>query len=103
MKISENYLKITSPETGTSYGGSQSWFPLLSMKKGGCGIIAAADMLLYLKGVRELSLNDYLRFADRIKKYFLTMGPLGMHGLALASGLNKAFKANKMKYKAKWV
>lgn len=62
------------------YGGSQEWFTDSWMKIGGCGAVTACDVCIYLakyKGMKELypfdpenvTMEDYLEFGMRMKKY----------------------------------
>ena len=49
------YLKVEKNHK-MAYGGNQSWFPYKFLRNCGCGVISAADVLLYLKG-KETDFN----------------------------------------------
>ena len=65
---------------GDSYGGNQDWFPTFMMRIGGCGAETACDSSIYFalhrglagiapENVRELTKEDYIRFAYKMKPY----------------------------------
>ncbi len=65
---------------GDSYGGNQDWFPTFMMRVGGCGAETACDSSIYFalhrglagiapENVRELTKEDYIRFAYKMKPY----------------------------------
>ncbi len=67
-------------EIGTSYGGCQDWFTDYWMKIGGCAAATACDSsiclarnlgypALYPYDAGEITKEDYIRFAERMKPY----------------------------------
>ena len=88
---------------GSSYGGDQAWLPYKFLKSTGCGIISAADVILHLQGVEEISQEEYEAFAKKLWMNYLPVIPgFGMNGLMLMFGLNLYFKTHKMPYMAYW-
>ncbi len=72
VEISNDYIKIDTPDEldyiNWEYGGSQSWFydendpdrddlVSLRLRKGGCGVIASCDNLLYLQKYMGISIT----------------------------------------------
>lgn len=86
-----------------AYGGNQAWFPYRFLKKTGCGVISAANVLLYLKGKQQVTEAEYNDFAKYLWKYYLPVIPgFGMNGLTLMLGLNRYFYRKKLPYRACW-
>lgn len=85
-----DFVKICAPD-GIMYGGDQRLFGK-SAERSGCGMIAACDMLLYLEGRRDISLEDYTAFVadmrDRIF-YRLRLNLMGIFPRRLAKILHK--------------
>lgn len=68
MKL--DYIKITDEKCGTMQGGNQSDFGG-NIRRSGCGMIAACDMLLYKQGRKALSDSSYKLFvAENVKNFF---------------------------------
>lgn len=98
-----NFMIITDSNNNVYFGGNQSWFPYRFLKNSGCGVIAAAELLLKLRGIETIDKLEYMEFATELWKHFLPVIPgFGMNGLALAAGLNRYFWKNKMPYRAFW-
>ena len=96
------YLSVKN-KTGTAYGGSQSWFSYGFLKKNGCGVISAADVLLHLQGKEAVSETEYMEFAKKLWMQYLPVIPgFGMNGLTLVLGLNRYFWKHGMSYRAGW-
>ena len=102
-------------EGGTrSYGGNQMLSPDKVMRRCGCGIVAAADLLLYLHRYHkplalygglpeELTQGEYEELLQSLRrKYFPLFYPVGMNGVALALGLNSIFRKNGLSLTARW-
>ncbi|MGN0585933.1 MAG: hypothetical protein ACI4JF_01495 [Oscillospiraceae bacterium] len=60
-----DFVKICAPD-GIMYGGDQSMFGK-NARRSGCGMIAACDMLLYLDGQRDISLEKYTDFVSDMR------------------------------------
>lgn len=94
---------ITDNKKDTYYGGNQSWFPYRFLKNSGCGVIAAAELLLSLEGREKISKPEYMDFATGLWKHFLPVIPgFGMNGVTLAVGLNRYFRKKGMPCRAFW-
>ena len=100
----------------TSFGGSQTWFPkdekghLRTLHEGGCGLIAAADFLLYygrkekifVKAMpkafiaapdKPLSEEDYLALVNSLSKFSFPVIPkLGAFSFEICLFMNRFFK-----------
>lgn len=87
---------------GLSCGGSQNWFPDENFRNCGCGVIACADVLLYLTGRAELSQEAYLAYVNALRRYFPLIPGRGIDGLRLALGLNLCFRKNAVPVRARW-
>ena len=88
---------------GTSFGGNQALFPERFMKKVGCGVISASNLLIHLQKREQLSEQEYMEFAKNIWMRYLPVIPgFGMNGLTLMAGLNRYFGKYHLPYKAFW-
>lgn len=87
-----------------SYGGNQAKSRNPDIRKCGCGVIAALDLLLYLKGQdAPIEEAEYDRYADTLRRrYFPLMPPLGMNALVLLAGMNRLMKNLSVPLKASW-
>jgi len=90
--------------TGSAFscGGSQLWFPDKNFRYCGCGVIACADTLLYLRGAGELSMEEYLRYVNSLRRYFPLIPRLGIDGLRLSMGLNSHLRGSGLRFRAEW-
>ena len=103
---------------GASYGGNQTWSHRGVIREWGCGVIAAADLLLYLHWYREgcqtvvfdkipksapIPLAAYERLLRELgKRYFPVIPHFGMNGLGMAAGLNCYFRKHRLPLRARW-
>lgn len=94
-----------------TYGGNQNWFEKKYLRQCACGVIAANDLILYLKQYRFgmdkcifiPDQADYIERARRIhRRYFTVIPGLGMTGFGLAFGLNRYFRKHHWKLRASW-
>lgn len=93
------FLKIN----GTAYGGNQAWFTRKFMKKVGCGVIGASNLLIHLQNKEEMTEQEYVAFAEHLWLHYLPVVPrFGMNGLTLMFGLNRYFRKQEIPYKAFW-
>lgn len=100
--LKKAYHQVTTKDH-IAYGGNQSWFPYGFLRKTGCGVISAADVLLHMQGKESMSEETYMTFAKHLWKQYLPVIPgFGMNGLTLMIGLNHYFVRNKMPYYAYW-
>ena len=115
--LKHEYLSVESGGT-RSYGGNQTWSGEALLRKSGCGVIAATDLLLYLHRYREkcqaevfakapkcgaIPLVQYNCFTNRLrKKYFPVIPHLGTTGFGIAAGLNFFFRAYRLPLRARW-
>lgn len=100
--LKRSFLQVEARH-GMSFGGNQAWFPYKFLKKTGCGVISAANVLLYRKGKQQISETEYMDFAKHLWKYYLPVIPgFGMNGLTLMLGMNRYFYRNQLPYKAWW-
>jgi len=101
-----------------SYGGGQQFSESAMIRRCGCGIIAATDLLLYLSRWHRFGASDY--FAGLLaepplpfyaytaclrrisKKYFPMIPYAGINGLMLMSGMERFFRDHGMPYTARW-
>ncbi len=96
------YISVMTAH-GPSYGGSQMWSSNQVMKKCGCGIVAAQDIILYLRKSNTRTVNEYCEELDYLRHhYFPLIYPSGINGFMLARGLNKLFRRSALPYHASW-
>ena len=101
-KLKSTFHRVRA-EQGIFYGGNQSWFPYGFLRRVGCGVIGATDVLLHLQKVEEISEEAYVEFAKKLwKGYFPVIPGFGMNGLGLMIGMNLYFKKYQMPYLAYW-
>lgn len=100
--LKHTFLQIETQKENC-YGGNQKWFPYSFLRKSGCGVISAANVILYLKGKRRITQAEYMDTAKELWKYDLPVLPgIGMNGMTLALGMNRYFRRNKLPYRACW-
>lgn len=100
--LSKPFLKVKSKRE-TAYGGNQGWFSRGFLKKYGCGVVSAADVLLCLEGKTYVTEEEFLEFAGMLWKYYFPVIPgWGMNGITLMCGLNRYFHKNGMNYRSFW-
>lgn len=104
-ELKSNYIRVDNSGLYT-YGGSQTLSGSAAVRRCGCGLIAATDLILYLcrsrglpspvpmseNGVIELS--DYNRFVSSLRPYMPIVPPFGINGAMLAAGLHLALRAH---------
>lgn len=98
-------------------GGSQQLLPRKAMRDVGCGIVGAANVLLYLSrkigksfgpldGKEEtlpLSLDRFRRACRYLQLRYLPILPgFGMNGITLSIGMNRFFLTHRIPYRAHW-
>lgn len=97
-----------------SYGGNQMLAAGKNMQQCGCGVVAAMDLLLYLKRYHSsetaktapppLPLADYNERLERLnRRYFPLIPHFGINGLFLVAGINRLLKEEGLPYQARWV
>ena len=103
MSRLKSQYHFVNTKTGTAYGGNQAWFPYKFLRKTGCGVISASDVLMHMQGKAELSEQEYMEFAKHLWLHYLPVIPgFGMNGLTLMLGLNRYFVNHHMPYRACW-
>lgn len=113
-----DYVKIKNMNL-VSYGGNQNWSKSRKMQKVGCGVIAMADLCIYLAeqnpnmmtdAIRKINKpkglynkNDYLEFVRFFYvHYVILLMHKGMLGIAMKHTMNRYFMLNDIGLKAKW-
>lgn len=79
MKL--DYIKITNENGGVMHGGNQSHFEK-KIKRSGCGMIAACDMLLYKQNKKALTIDDYKSFITENSQGFFYKFHYNLIGVA---------------------
>jgi len=116
-ELNHPYVSVQTAD-GHSYGGDQNWSDRKVVRQCGCGVVAAADLLLYLQQnrtdvmIRQLKAipkngavprDSYLKLIEDLRKGFFPLIPrFGTSGVMLAAGLNGCFLSNRMGMRAKW-
>lgn len=104
LNLSRPYPRV-SDGVRASYGGSQMLSESTSIRKCGCGPVAALDLCRYLSGdCRDpMPLEAYRRELSRLcRRFFLMIPPFGVNGLVLVAGLNLLFREKGLRYRAVW-
>lgn len=120
----KDYVPVTY-ENEVSYGGRQQWFSdkivaskATRLNKYGCGVIALADLFMYLSCTRsyikhssaletlekdgKLHREDYLSYVEYIRdKYIYILPKLGVPNIELIVATNRYFISHQMPYLAK--
>ena len=122
--LNGDYIQIKRGNGSLSFGGDQNFFQVpeasvtdLKKKQYGCGIVAFADLLLYLGTndekflikenidyvKRELSERSYKEYFNRIYDIIGgIIGNYGISGLTIWNRFNKVARRNGWKLRAKW-
>ncbi len=100
-ELKRPYPRILSGEAA-SCGGSQSWFADASFRACGCGVVACADTLLYLRGAETLSREEYIDYVNRLRRYFPLIPYRGIDGVRLAIGMNACLRRYELPLHAGW-
>lgn len=113
-----DYVKVKNMNL-VSCGGNQSWCKSKKLQKVGCGVIALADVSIYLAeqnpnmmtdAIRRINKpnglynkNDYLDYVKFFYTHFvvLLLGR-GMPGIAMQHAMNRYFLLNDIGLKANW-
>lgn len=113
LQLKRPYIAVELPDGTVTYGGDQSWLNTEAERAFGCGLIAAADILRYLRrnnvgaGERDADRQmpgkqEYLEDIRRLTTDFRVRGSLGITGFGLAMRMNRVFRREKLPYRAKW-
>ncbi len=112
------FLRVGTTQ-GNLYGGNQMLLPRRYVRKVGCGVVAALNLLLYLEAYDlqaesgrccrhlnkqgQLSLDTYNQLAEYLRHRYIPVIPwVGVVGYALPFGLNLYFCRHKIPYRAIW-
>lgn len=117
LSIQHPYISIALPG-GRSYGGGQQFSQNAMIRRCGCGVIAATDLLLYLSrwhpygavdffaGLLHEDALPYHAYIDCIqvlnRRYFPMIPYAGINGLMLMAGMQRFFHEHGMPYTARW-
>ena len=112
VKLKHTYIQVQQ-NGKPSYGGNQAWGQDAAMRKYGCGVIAGADLLLYLSlhkkycfgtgefpnetdtgNIEEKAYENFVQGMRR--RYFPVIPGLGMPWWMLVLGLNRYFWKNRI-------
>ena len=101
-----------------SYGGSQLWAKEKTMRQCGCGVIACADVLLYLSrfytankpspligfdASLPISCSEYEKLIKAISpRYFPLIPRFGINGISLVLGLKLLLRRENIELKVGW-
>ena len=107
--IRHDYISIPLSDE-SSFGGSQMWTDQRILKKCGCGVVAAYDLLLYLHIRDKLTIQfpssreEYsANLQDLQHRFFPLLYPSGINGIMLAAGINQMFRSTGLPYYASWI
>lgn len=100
-ELKRPYPRIQYGETG-SCGGNQGWFADGNFRRCGCGVVACADTLLYLRGRTGLPREEYIHYVNSLRKYFPLIPYRGIDGVRLAAGMNMCLRRASIPLRALW-
>ena len=100
-ELKRPYPCVQYGETG-SCGGDQNWFADANFRRCGCGVIACADTLLYLRGRTALSREEYIDYVNSLRPYFPLIPYRGIDGMRLAMGMNLCLRREGLALRAGW-
>ncbi|MBR5528705.1 MAG: hypothetical protein IKV97_06835 [Clostridia bacterium] len=83
------------------YGGDQNLFENEILRHGGCGLIAAANVLCALSG-NSPDLEEYTQLCMMLYKKYIPVSRFGTDGIRLACGLSRAMRDMGFSYRARW-
>ncbi len=117
LSIRHPYIAVRMP-AGVSYGGGQQFSSDAMVRRCGCGVIAATDLLLYVSRwhtpfmpdcFSELSAEEALPFSAynictlRMNRRYFPMIPYaGINGLMLMLGTQRFFREYSLPFTARW-
>lgn len=105
-ELQNPYVAVTSGNKIT-YGGNQGMSDSPIIQKCGCGVVASADVIIYLRKPSQtppLTLEKYNKFLRFLNRHYLPLIPkFGLNPLVLSAGVNLYFRKRKMPYKASWL
>jgi hypothetical protein len=115
MRLQNPYISVTGPN-GNTYGGNQQQCKNKTLKRCGCGLVAALDTLIYLgkynpsvylPECKALPLpvpqEKYEQLLGSLcRAYLPVLYPFGMNGVCLAAGVNLFFLRHSIPLKARW-
>ena len=124
MFVSDNMNGLQHPyisvslKNGNSYGCGQQFSKSAMIRRCGCGVVAAADLLLYLSRWHSNGAVDYFagmledkpvphpvydNCIQRLSRAYFPMIPYaGINGIMLMSGMELFFSRHGMPYSARW-
>ena len=114
----KDYVKIKNLNL-VSYGGNQNWSKSRKMQKVGCGVIAMADLSIYLAEQNPNMMTDAIRkinkpkglynkhdYLEYVKFFYMHYVIMLMHngiiGTAMKHTMNRYFMLNDIGLKARW-
>ena len=117
LSLQHPYTSIALPH-GKSYGGGQQHSRDAMLRRCGCGVVAAADLLLYLTRWHSHGAVDYFAglltdepvplsvydtlLRDLNRREFPMIPYAGINGVMLMAGMQLFFRRHGMPYTARW-
>lgn len=100
IHLKHNYIDVATKGGYHFYGGSQLLFDDM-IRRCGCSLIAAADVILYIRGRRKpIELDDYKTYVEKLSPAFPYIPYKGIPGFVLAMYLNVYFRMCRLDYHA---
>ena len=100
-ELKRPYPRIQSGAV-SSCGGDQGWFADENFRRCGCGVVACADALLYLRGRTALSREEYMDHVNSLRRFFPLVPRRGIDGVRLAIGMNVCLRRAALPLRAGW-
>lgn len=112
IKNSVDFIKIKD-DYRVFYGGSQQWFKDEKLKKAGCSIVAAANIIAYLSlktknedlyNYKDLSKENFINLMNNISEYLNPNEKIGIiSSLYFIEGVKKFAISKGVKLSANWI
>ena len=104
--LNHPYIRVETPN-GLTYGGSQMLSPSGSIRRCGCGPVAALDTVWYLTNRESSSPLPLVRYNDELsrlcRQYFPLIPPFCINGVVFVLGLNRLLRDMGLPYRATWM
>ncbi len=104
--MSDKFVRIKK-DNQIYYGGDQKWFSKKRNQSMGCGIIAAANLMISIGAKSDqrdtMDYDEYIHLAEELgRRYIHVLPKLGINGVFLSIGINWYFRNHHIPIKTKW-
>ena len=102
--LQRSYVRVIPAPGRETHGGDQAWLSSEAARSYGCGLIAAADILRYLRKEtgEAITKEAYLAEIGGVQKDFPVKSALGITGFGLSRRMNRMFRREGLPFRARW-